>query len=77
MISKVERVLVRTVRTYLQTLIALWPVFSTGAGVLPPHEAGEALVIALYTALFPAGLTLLQNALEELKDVEPGSAFRG
>lgn len=74
---KIERVFVRTFRTYLQTLIALWPVFSTGAGVLPPREAGQALVIALYTALFPAILTFLQNTLEELKDIEPGSALRG
>lgn len=76
LMTPVKRVVVRTVRTYLQSLVALWPTFATGAFVLPPRDAGMALAIAAYTAIFPALLALIQNVVEELAKIEPGTTLR-
>lgn len=77
-----KRVLVRVARTYLQSFVgflgasALGSV-APGGPVPPPETALMALSMAAYAALFPAGVALIMNALEELNKIDPGTATRG
>jgi len=75
LVSAVRAVLIRVVRTYLQTFAG----FLLGSAVLPseldplaPPEAWQRIVMAAGLALFPAFVSLVQNAAELLAkwDVE-------
>lgn len=87
--NRLIRVGVRMVRTWLQVFVAL--LLATGFGAIgvqgaagaigtsapDPPSVLLALRVAAYTALFPAFLGLLQNLLEELGRLDPGTNLRG
>jgi hypothetical protein len=76
------RVGIRVLRTYLQGALGLLAVTSLG-NVIPgnpipePSSAGQILYVSFYAALFPALIALLQNAIEELNKLDPGTSLRG
>lgn len=64
------RVLVRVLRTYLQSVLGLLgvglaaPSIPGLSDVVLPSAAGELFLFAFAASLFPAGISLLQNVLE-------------
>lgn len=64
------RVLVRTVRTYLQSVLGLLgvglaaPSIPGLSDVILPSKAAELFLFAFAASLFPAAISLLQNLLE-------------
>lgn len=80
--NRLIRVGVRVARTYLQGVLGFLGASSLG-GVVPgspvpvPIDAGHALALAFYAALFPALVSLIQNLLEEANHWDPGTSLRG
>ena len=80
--SRLIRVFIRVLRTYIQTAIGLLSVTSLG-NIIPgnpipmPADAWSVLYLSLYASLFPALMALLQNAYEELNKLDPGTTLRG
>lgn len=76
------RVAIRVIRTYLQSALGLLTVTSLGS-VIPgnpipdPSSAGQILYVSFYAALFPALIALIQNTIEELNKLDPGTSLRG
>ena len=80
--NRLVRVAARVLRTYLQSALGLLAVTSLGNvipgnPIPPPSDAGATLYIAFYGASFPALIALLQNAIEELNRIDPGTSWRG
>lgn len=80
--SRMARVAVRVLRTYLQG-VATGLGLSTIGNYIPgnpipmPTEAAQALALVFYIPLFPALVALVQNLLEELNHIDPGTSLRG
>lgn len=80
--SRVARVAVRVLRTYLQGVAGFLTAGTLG-NVLPgnpvpmPAEAGDALRLVFYAPLFPALYALVMNSIEELNALDPGTSLRG
>ncbi len=80
--SRLLRVLVRVLRTYLQALLGFLTFvqlgnIAPGTDIPRPADAGSALVLALYASLFPALYALIMNLVEELNHLDPGITSRG
>jgi len=80
--NRLARIGVRVLRTYIQTVLGLISVTSLGNvipgnPIPPPADAAAVLYISFYGACFPALVSLLQNAYEELQHIDPGTATRG
>ncbi len=83
--NRLIRVAVRVVRTYLQSFLAIVLLELSGtmaASVgnivyIPAATAGQMVGLSLYIALWPAGISLIQNLIEELAKLDPGTSLRG
>jgi hypothetical protein len=87
--NRFTRVGIRTVRTWLQVFVAL--LLASGFGAIgvqgaagaigsaapSPPTVLEIVRVCAYTALFPALIGFLQNLLEELNRLDPGTSLRG
>lgn len=66
-----QQILVRVLRTYIQTFLGFVALLNIGnvvpGGAIPTTtDASQSLVLALWAALFPTIVALLQNSLEFL-----------
>jgi hypothetical protein len=81
LLSKAQQIAIRTLRTYLQSLVGFLVAGGTGAigaitdavGVelnIPARDFVDLLVIAASLSVAPAAIALLQNTVELLADLE-------
>lgn len=83
--NRLIRVGIRAVRTYLQTFVAIVGLELTGTmaasvgniAYIPADTAGHMVGLSAYIALWPAGVALIQNLIEELARMDPGTTLRG
>jgi hypothetical protein len=80
--SRLARVGIRVARTYLQSLLGFIGLSAIGTVVpgspVPPIDSAlNGLLWAVYAALFPSMIALVQNLLEELQHIDPGTVTRG
>ncbi len=83
--NRLIRVGVRVLRTYLQTFLAIAALELTGTmaasvgniAYIPADSAAHMIGLSAYISLWPAGVALIQNLIEELARLDPGTNLRG